>query len=411
MDFIFRLKEKILTKLRGNKALTYLYISSVVTILFSVVTNFAWGHWVPGEEFNFIQLIMRYTALGIFLAMPGMNDVAGIAAGKNDLRTGAVGLFYRIVSYYLLLIVIWGIFRWTGRSFIPGIESNEFYYFIIFLPVLIIPPYVTAVSLALNRYKWTAITRIGTAAVPAFILIAVFLVDPWESYRNAYLYFVPILTLIFLIPFFFVKGEKRESADRELLKYGVQSSVTRWPEFLFGFETVIVAAVLSPIHLTIYFLADRLSQHYKAFLMNHFSEAFSRYARIKDVDEIMTASKNEFWRSLKNIHVYFLSVALLIPIGLVVWRQEYWSAILICVLLCLIVVMGTPATFVRQGLIVAKDKKFISLYSTVVVLLQMGSMVILVPMWDLWGIVAAKFIGMVVGTFLIVRFGWKPVKT
>lgn len=387
--------------------MTYLYSSTFLAVFFSLLTNLAWGRWVPLEEFNAIQLVIRYAGIIGFLALPGMNEAASLAAGKGKIRTALNCLWFRFGFYIGIVSLIY--FGMTGlrHSLIPGLNLKELGYIFWYGPVILVPGFILGVTLALGHHKWFAISRVANSALSALILWGFFVFGLRSHVAQPYLVLSGILYTVCLLPFFFLKTPTSHIHDKTLVRFGMDSSVIRWPEFMLSFEVAIVAMFLKPIELSIFFLSDRLCDHLKGLLSNNFVESYSQYARMDNPDDILPAADKECKRWSKNLWYYSLLILLIIPLGLVIWRREYWMAIPVAMAFSLVVLLGTPKTIVRQALLALKKRPYMAAHSTVYPIIYISVLFIFVKFMGLTGVVLARFIGMGVGVGIITYFGKK----
>jgi hypothetical protein len=372
----------------------YLYLSNFFAIGFSVVITYAWGHWVDTADYNAIQLIIRYAGiLGIF-ALPGMNEAAGLAAGKNDMNTAAKALGYRFLVYFILVGGLIAI-AYYYKSIFPGLSKHELSGFAFYSPALLIPPFALGIFLSLKRNIWAASSRAVTAAFPVVILGTIFILGGRSNISDWYLFGIGAMNLLLLIPIFMFPTD---DANRQsgLLRYGVETSVIRWPELILGLETFVLAMCLSPLHLSIFFLADRASEHLKSFLSNNFSDAFGRYSRLTSDAEIMAESSRDFKNWIRNFFYQILIVLLIIPMGMVLWRKAYWDAIPLAMGFFVLVFLMTPFTFIRFEMIARKIRSYQTIHSILYPVSYISTLILLAP-HGIWGVLIARVVAAAVG--------------
>ncbi len=389
---------------RPGDPLFVLYLSNILAIGFSVLTNFAWGHWVSTSDFNSIQLIIRYAAIIGFFALPGMNEASGLAAGAGDLKTAFLGLGLRIAFYSLIAFGCTLIAASSSITILPGLSDMGTTNLLWYAPAIIVPSFAIGVFLASRDSLWAALTRTLSAAFPVLILGVLFLSGKKENIAPLYLAGLGILSLLLLLPVLGVNSPEKQSKTG-LLRYGFQTSVIRWPEFLLSMEIFILAAYLPPLSLTLFFLADRVNDHIKSFISNNFAHAFGKYSRLKSNVEIESEMRLDFKKSAQTVWYQIGVILLVIPLGLIMWRSDYWGAIPLAIGLVALVFMGTPHTFVRFGLIACKNKRYQSAHALIYPVTYIFVLLILVPKFGLWGVFAAKVYGALLGMFLAWHFG------
>lgn len=407
MDF-----RKLLTKLTNTSdPLYFLYLSNVIAMGLSVLTTYAWGHWVSSADLNFIQFVIRYGAMLGFIAFPGMNEAANLAAGRGQYRTALVALLLRFLGYFTAIIVVFAVSHFSGRSLFPGIPADALPYLLWYAPAILLPAYAMGVFLSLNKHQWTAGVRVLTALAPLVFLGVLYFSGAMTGVGGQYIILMGAAHLLLILPMFILLNRDNTGSSREnnLISYGLQGSAIRWPEFALSFEIVVLAAFLSPLELTLFFLADRVCDHAKSFLSNNFSDAFARYSRLPDSRAVLAASIDDFWRWLKRSPLYALGLLLIIPAGMILWRRDYWAAIPICMTLVFLVLAGTPSTFIRQGLIATQQKFYMSLHTVLVSLSYLTTLIVLAPQLGVWGVVAARAVLVLFGSFLAIYFCfWRP---
>jgi uncharacterized membrane protein YuzA (DUF378 family) len=391
MRFIKHVQASI--KAKGD-VFKYLYSATAMTLVFAFLSNYAWGHWFSGSDLNFVQLIIRYGGLVVFLALPGMNEASFIAAGKGDLKTSLMSLLIRLISFLGLTAAAFVLMGFLNFNIFPGLNRKDTWFFVIYSPALFLPAFIYGILLSINKTQMTAIARVLTGAIPAIYLLGFYLLGFQSDMAGMFIFLVGISNLLLLL-FLLKYWEKPKTRDRGTLKFGFNMSLVRWPEFAMGLEVAVLAITLAPIQLTLFFLADRIGAYMRSFTSNHFADAFASYCRIKDPLEAVEKGKKDCKGSLLFSPIYILVLLVLIPLCMVVWRQDYWGAIPICLGICLAQFLVLPVSFYNLSLSSIKVKRNAGVQSAFTPVVFLPALFIFTSLWGLWGVVFAKILAAV----------------
>jgi len=410
------LKEKIINILRRSEKYTetdmvYLakgsfwwILGRAVLLLLGLVIMMAFARWLPKETFGAYQYILSIVAILAIFSLPGIDTalVRTVAKGYEK-----VFLLCSKTKFRWSLIVLIGCFAIAGwylfhQNFILGVS---------FLIAGIFFPFVSVFNLfapfwhAKKNFAILAKYQVLLKLLSLLILLPVIFFS--DNLILIILAFFASSTIFGAIFFKLTLNQINQQntdkeQEKETISYGKHLTLmSALSHFSAHIDKIIIWQLLGPIPLAIYAFAQLPLQKIQE-IIPIAPLAFPKLAE-KNIKEI----KKEIFRKFLKLFLFSIPLTILIiflaPFFYKILFPDYLESILYFQVLALSLVF-IPFQLLGISLVAEIQKRALYITSFSVPLLQIILFLILVPFFEIWGIIFAILITQLFGNFLVLYF-------
>jgi len=383
----------------------WLVLGKVGIFLISLATITAFANWLPKETFGAYRYIVSIIAILSIFSLPGMNTalVRAIAKGADKMLLICAKIKFKwalIGTGICLVISFWYFFH---QNFILG---TSLLIGALFLPFYTTFPIFTAFWHGKTRFdlqsKYLILLRLASVLV---LIPIIFLTDNLIliilAYVASYVFFSAILFKITLKK---VKCPLSNNAlvEKETLSYGKHLTLMQVAGALGdNIDKVIIWQFLGPVPVAIYSFAQLpISRIHELIPIGHLAFPKLSEKNIKEIKEgLFKKFLKLFWISIP----FALFSILIAPYIYKFLFPAYLESIPYFQVLALTLIF-LPFGLLGTSLVTEMRKKELYLISYAIPVLQIILFLVLIPFYQIWGIIYAILISQIFGALLTLYF-------
>ena len=374
--------------------------TQLIVSVFLMVTSIIWARYYPIETFAKFNIVLSILGFVSILAYSGMRHSITISAGK-----GLGGNFLLIIKEKFFISIL----------LIPVILIFAYYYhndddifsvlllFAILLPLYTNQGHWEAWLLGGESFNKYSLYKIASTVIFAVVL---FLLHDLESVFiliSLLIIFKLIVNLIFTFDVYKNKGKK--SIDKSVVSYGKKVTGALLLNSLLMLDKLIIEFFIGMESVAIYVIALLAPGILRMVFDTSCKLIIPKIVKFDSVLDAWTWFKFFFW---KIVIIYlivgifgFLIMELLI---LVVFGSVYSESSLYSSWLFLFTALALPFSYISQILIYQKKTDFIYMFTNTNIIVKLGGFIILIPIYELWGVVITFFVNYIINIVVILKY-------
>lgn len=371
------------------KNFSYLTNAHILILIIGVVTSAIWTRYTTVEIYGKYQLMMSFISIVAVLSIPGFSMSAQLSAAKEKHGNLEI-LFRKKISFSFISTVIL-----VGIGLYYQIFKNDEEIAYMLYIVSFIYPFYNLRSIweswltAIGEYKKLSVIQINYALIGLLSLVISLIII-----ENIYL--VILITFgsvaianVFIIKYF-QKRIVNNTKDDELINYGYKLSWAMIIPVVMSFDKLIISEYLTIEDVAIYSIAMLFPSYVKTL--------YSIISRLITPAISSANSIKEAWKYLKpkllKISILFFIIGIVGFFTIeylihILYTDKYSESAVYAKWLWLFITLGTPVTYLADILRAQKRLKFEYISYFVVPIIKILGFIILLPRFDLWGMVYA----------------------
>ncbi len=371
------------------KNFSYLTNAHILILIIGVITSAIWTRYTTVEIYGKYQLVMSFISIVAVLSIPGFSMSAQLSAAKE--KHGNLEILFKKKIYisFISTVILVGI-----GLYYQIFKNDEEIAYMLYI-VSFIYPFYNLRSIweswltAIGEYKKLSMIQINYALIGLLSLVISLIII-----ENIYL--VILITFgsvaianVFIIKYF-QKRIVNNTKDDELINYGYKLSWAMIIPVVMSFDKLIISEYLTIEDVAIYSIAMLFPSYVKTL--------YSIISRIITPSISSANSIKEAWKYLKpkllkiSILFFIIGVAGFFTIEYLIhilYTDKYSESAIYAKWLWLFITLGTPVTYLADILRAQKRLKFEYISYFVVPIIKILGFIILLPRFDLWGMVYA----------------------
>ncbi len=371
------------------KNFSYLTNAHILILIIGVITSAIWTRYTTVEIYGKYQLVMSFISIVAVLSIPGFSMSAQLSAAKE--KHGNLEILFKKKIYisFISTVILVGI-----GLYYQIFKNDEEIAYMLYI-VSFIYPFYNLRSIweswltAIGEYKKLSIIQINYALIGLLSLVISLIII-----ENIYL--VILITFgsvaianVFIIKYF-QKRIVNNTKDDELINYGYKLSWAMIIPVVMSFDKLIISEYLTIEDVAIYSIAMLFPSYVKTL--------YSIISRLITPAISSANSIKEAWKYLKpkllkiSILFFIIGVAGFFTIEYLIhilYTDKYSESAVYAKWLWLFITLGTPVTYLADILRAQKRLKFEYISYFVVPIIKILGFIILLPRFDLWGMVYA----------------------
>ena len=371
------------------KNFSYLTNAHILILIIGVITSAIWTRYTTVEIYGKYQLVMSFISIVAVLSIPGFSMSAQLSAAKE--KHGNLEILFKKKIYisFISTVILVGI-----GLYYQIFKNDEEIAYMLYI-VSFIYPFYNLRSIweswltAIGEYKKLSIIQINYALIGLLSLVISLIII-----ENIYL--VILITFgsvaianVFIIKYF-QKRIVNNTKDDELINYGYKLSWAMIIPVVMSFDKLIISEYLTIEDVAIYSIAMLFPSYVKTL--------YSIISRIITPSISSANSIKEAWKYLKpkllKISILFFIIGIVGFFTIeylihILYTDKYSESAVYAKWLWLFITLGTPVTYLADILRAQKRLKFEYISYFVVPIIKILGFIILLPRFDLWGMVYA----------------------
>ncbi|MFB6182333.1 MAG: lipopolysaccharide biosynthesis protein [Candidatus Magasanikbacteria bacterium] len=385
------------------KNISWLSGKSIVSSTAAFILAIAFANLIPKETYGTYQYVKSIIGFLAIFSLPGL--------GNSITRSVAKG-FEGIYDSAFKVKLKWGVLTLLG-----GILISGYYFFqdnLTLSLALLIPAFLMPIKQAFDIYesflsgkkKFSLLTKssIFEQFIAATTVVSVLLYT--DSLILIILSYYGIWTILAIFFFFYFKKniDKNKKKEKGVMSYGKHLSLMRFITSLSNtMEKVILWHFVGPVALATYSFGVKPVKEIRTFLFKNLtSVAFPKLSE-KKMETLQKTLPGKILKSLLIIVPIVLLYILLAPYLYKMFFPKYMDAILISQVFVLTLLFG-PKNFLHDALTAQKKIKSKYIIDITSSITKIISLLILIPTFQIWGLIGSIFITNIVATIIISIF-------
>lgn len=383
-----------------------MYLVVVIQRLLGLVTTYFLIRVLSESQFAEYNLIISYLSLLAVFALPGLGNavVQSTARQVSGIYLKAQQLtFWSTIAAGLIFVLIAFAHKYSGE-YSPVLYIGLFYaafLFPFYRGITIWKNYRAGLKKFRNLSFLNSGTHIATQLV-TLILLIFFNIQDYLFLVIVYMFIPSVVNIFMLVVDYFscIKGQTHE-LEEGIISYGLKTSVySAIHTVSFRLDHFILFYFIAPEALAVFAVANRIPEMMRGVTQTLASVLLPRFARYKTIT-------HDIRKSVRLYSIGFGFVVLLVtftiyPIFMTfLFGHAYDDAILYSqVLMCLVIIGNSPTIYFKY---IQSQKDSGSFKNIVVItsIVRVITVLILVPLWGIWGAVASVFFHRVTSMLVI----------
>lgn len=371
------------------KNFSYLTNAHILILIIGVITSAIWTRYTTVEIYGKYQLVMSFISIVAVLSIPGFSMSAQLSAAKE--KHGNLEILFKKKIYisFISTVILVGI-----GLYYQIFKNDEEIAYMLYI-VSFIYPFYNLRSIweswltAIGEYKKLSIIQINYALIGLLSLVISLIII-----ENIYLVILITFSSVAVANVFIIKYfQKRivnNTKDDELINYGYKLSWAMIIPVVMSFDKLIISEYLTIEDVAIYSIAMLFPSYVKTL--------YSIISRIITPSISSANSIKEAWKYLKpkllKISILFFIIGIVGFFTIeylihILYTDKYSESAVYAKWLWLFITLGTPVTYLADILRAQKRLKFEYISYFVVPIIKILGFIILLPRFDLWGMVCA----------------------
>lgn len=386
------------------KNFSYLANAHFIILIIGVFTSAIWARYTSVELYGKYQLMMSFISIVAVFSIPGFSMSAQLSAAKE--KHGNLSILFRKRIYFsfisTIVLVLIGFYYQI-------IKDDEEIAYMLYITSFIYPFY------NLNSIWGSWLTAIGEYKKLSFIQIIYALIGLISLsislilIQNIYLVILITFGSISIANIFIIKYFEKKAinniVDKPLISYGYKLSFAMIIPSIMSFDKLIISEYLTIQDVAIYSIA-MLFPSYIKILYNIISRLIT--PQISSANSI-----NEAWIYLKpklvKISILFLFIGLIGFFTIeylihLLYTVKYSESAIYAKWLWIFIVFGVPVTYLADILRAQQRLSFSYYFEAFNGISKIILLVILLPMFKLWGAVYSTIFMNVITTFFFIIY-------
>lgn len=371
------------------KNFSYLTNAHILILIIGVVTSAIWTRYTTVEIYGKYQLMMSFISIVAVLSIPGFSMSAQLSAAKEKHGNLEI-LFRKKISFSFISTVIL-----VGIGLYYQIFKNDEEIAYMLYIVSFIYPFYNLRSIweswltAIGEYKKLSVIQINYALIGLLSLV-ISLIIIENIYLVILISFSSVAVANVFIIKYFQKKIVNKTKDDELINYGYKLSWAMIIPVVMSFDKLIISEYLTIKDVAIYSIAMLFPSYVKTL--------YSIISRLITPAISSANSIKEAWKYLKpkllKISILFFIIGIVGFFTIeylihILYTDKYSESAVYAKWLWLFITLGTPVTYLADILRAQKRLKFEYISYFVVPIIKILGFIILLPRFDLWGMVYA----------------------
>ncbi|MCG3689201.1 lipopolysaccharide biosynthesis protein [Aliarcobacter butzleri] len=371
------------------KNFSYLTNAHILILIIGVITSAIWTRYTTVEIYGKYQLMMSFISIVAVLSIPGFSMSAQLSAAKE--KHGNLEILFKKKIYisFISTVILVGI-----GLYYQIFKNDEEIAYMLYI-VSFIYPFYNLRSIweswltAIGEYKKLSVIQINYALIGLLSLVISLIII-----ENIYLVILITFSSVAVANVFIIKYFQKKivnnTKDDELVNYGYKLSWAMIIPVVMSFDKLIISEYLTIEDVAIYSIAMLFSSYVKTL--------YSIISRIITPSISSANSIKEAWKYLKpkllKISILFFIIGIVGFFTIeylihILYTDKYSESAVYAKWLWLFITLGTPVTYLADILRAQKRLKFEYISYFVVPIIKILGFIILLPRFDLWGMVYA----------------------
>ena len=386
------------------KNFSYLTNAHILILIIGVITSAIWTRYTTVEIYGKYQLVMSFISIVAVLSIPGFSMSAQLSAAKE--KHGNLEILFKKKIYisFISTVILVGI-----GLYYQIFKNDEEIAYMLYI-VSFIYPFYNLRSIweswltAIGEYKKLSIIQINYALIGLLSLVISLIII-----ENIYL--VILITFgsvaianVFIIKYF-QKRIVNNTKDDELINYGYKLSWAMIIPVVMSFDKLIISEYLTIEDVAIYSIAMLFPSYVKTL--------YSIISRIITPSISSANSIKEAWKYLKpkllriSILFFIIGIVGFFTIEYLIhllYTDKYSESAIYAKWLWIFIVLAVPATYLADILRVQQKLSFSYYFEAFNSLGKVSLLLVLLPIYQLWGAVYGVFIMNILSTLFFVLY-------